>query len=272
MIRRLLAAPALHFACAGALLFALTLGMRPAVPERPRLVASDARLAEARRAFEAEHRRPPIPAEDAVLARQVVDEEVLLQHALDFGLADQEPVQRRLAQISGFVAEDPARVLELGLHRDDLVVRRILVDSARRLIRSAVLLREPSEAVLKAHLKKHPERFEQPEEIRIAVLPEGETAGETKELPLLLRRDLERRFGRSFTETLDATRVGEQQGPLPSRLGPLRVVVREHRPARPAMLAEVYDAVHADLREELADLWLEVRIAGLRAEMGGGGS
>lgn len=267
---RLLGAPAFHIACAGALLFAAVAWRDDAAPrpqERPRIDVPASRVAEARRAFVAATRRAPTAEEEVDLVRRLVDEEVLVQHALDLGLADQEPVERRLAQIAEFVAEEPEHAFELGLVREDRVIRRILVDSSRRLIRAAVLSREPSRQALEAYLAEHPERFEQPEEIAVSVAAAGTRDGAVKELPLLGRRDLERRYGHDFAEALDATVVGSWRGPLPSRYGPVRVLVREHRPARPAALEEVEDAVRVALLEELAARWLETRIAQLRSGM-----
>lgn len=283
--RRLLRAPAVHFAVAGALLFAATSWQRPETADaagdgavaRPVLVVSASRLATARQEFLAVHHRPPTPAEEAALVDGVIEREVLFAHALALGLEAQPTVERRLAQIGEFVAADggPPRsepelareALALGLHRDDFVVRRILVDGATRLIRAAVLAREPSEEALRAYLERHGERFRRPEEIRLATLPADAAPDEApEELPLLPRRDLERRLGRRFAQALDAGRVGVWQGPLPSRYGPLLARVQEHRAERTAELAEVRDVVRAELRQVLADEWLATRVAQLRED------
>lgn len=263
--RRALAAPAVHFALGGALLF-LVAGWRDGgTGERPRLIVPAARLAAARRVFEAGARRPPTPAEAAAIERRVLDEEVLLQHALDLGLAAQGPVERRLALLAEFVGEAPAGATTRDLGRDDMVVRRILVDSVRRLIRGAVTRREPSEEALAAYLDAHPDRFRRPEALRLAIA--GARSGEVEELPLLARRDLERRFGLAFVEAVDR-RVAAWQGPFPSHEGALRVAVREHLPPRTSTLDEARDALRAAVAEELAERWLAERTAVLRSEMG----
>ena len=53
-------------------------------------------------------------------------------------------------------SERVGEAVDLGLHHGDLVVRRILIDAAKRLIRVAVLSREPTEAALEAYLREHP--------------------------------------------------------------------------------------------------------------------
>ena len=76
--------------------------------------------------------------------------------------AEQPVAQRRLAQIASFVEANPhrsrsdeeraAEAVSLGLHHGDLVVRRILIDGARRLIRAVVLTRQPDPAMVEEYL------------------------------------------------------------------------------------------------------------------------
>ena len=91
-----------------------------------------------------------------------MDQEVLYRYALQLGMDKQPVAERRLARIAAFVARNPherksaaeraSEALDLGLHHGDLVVRRILIDGARRLIRAVVLVRQPSEEMLEAYL------------------------------------------------------------------------------------------------------------------------
>lgn len=286
----------LAFAVAGALLYALSLvadggwagdrGAETGAETEAQVVSvSSARLAQARDVFLSKNHRAPDEEEEAAMVRHLVDQELLFRHALDLGMDRQEPVRRRLAQIASFVSETPdatrglagddlearaEEALRLGLHRDDVVVRRILVDSARRLIRGAVLTREPSAEALREHLARHPGRYQVPETIALDWRRDETDCGTSgrdafDSLPALTPSDLERRFGRGFVAALDATRIGAWQGPLASRNGAIHVRVTAHRPEREASLEEVRDQVRREVKEQLADRWLEARLGQLRA-------
>lgn len=278
---RRLQSPALHFAVVGALLFTVSRCLAPqpetSVPETT-LTLSATRLDQSYDVFLASHHRAPDVEEREAMVRRLVDEEILLRHALALGMDRQAPVQRRLAQIGRFVGEAPSpsagsvedaerwalEAKALGLHREDTVVRRILVDSARRLIRGAVLTREPSEEAMREHLGRHPDRFQLPEAIAFDWIRDGGAIGSSESIPLLPRADLERRFGHAFVAALAPRKQGEWQGPLPSRNGPIFVRVTEHRPRRTADLADVEVHVRREAAEVLADRWLEVRLRQLR--------
>ena len=145
--------------------------------ERPRITIPPQRLEIMRQAFVNENRRPPTAEEQATLLDYLVDEEVLYQYALKLGMHEQPVAQRRLAQIASFVEANPhearsekeraAEAMSLGLHHGDLVVRRVLIDGARRLIRAVVLTRQPNPAMVEEYLATNRELFLQPARIRI---------------------------------------------------------------------------------------------------------
>ena len=119
-------------------------------------------MALARREFAQAYRRPLTPEEEKGIIAKLVDQEVLYRYALQLGMDKQPVAERRLAKIGAFIAQNPherksaaeraGEALDLGLHHGDLVVRRILIDGARRLIRAVVLVRQPSEEMLEASL------------------------------------------------------------------------------------------------------------------------
>lgn len=282
-VRTILRAPALHYLALGLGLYLVAgafgggvgEGASATVADAPVVEVPSSRLVQAREDFVARMHREPTPEEEAELRDAAVDRALLFRYALDLGLDEQPNARRRLAQIASFVGEDAAstemtdstdelarRALELGLHRDDVVLQRILVDSAERLIRGAVLAREPSEEALREHLEAHPERFRGEERLEITY----RRASEMVELPLLLERDLARRLGRDFLAALDRERVGEWQGPLASWDGDVEVRIERHLPAGPAPLDEVRDQVRAEVRELLAERWLDRRLDQLRGE------
>ena len=78
----------------------------------------------------------------------LVDQEVLYQYALALGMHEKPVAQRgwrrspsfveaNAARSTGRIRSRPPQAMKLGLHEGDLVVRRILVDGARRLIRAS---------------------------------------------------------------------------------------------------------------------------------------
>lgn len=306
--RRLLRSPALHYAVLGALLYAAVAWRGPALPAT-RLVIPATRVEAAVREYEGLHGRPLTPEERQRLIRVLVDQEILYASALRLGLDKEPVVERRLSQIATFVTENPHEAKSpqaladearlLGLNDGDLVVRRILIDGARRLIRAAVLVREPSDAVLEAYLREHPEEFRLPARTRLshvvvdarrheaqttheaqallarlradAVRPEraaeyGDGGFIAANLPALPDIELARRFGHRFVQQLAGLPTGAWDGPLPSRYGWHLVFVQERIPEPVVSLAEVRHDVRARVRIKLADEWLALRLAQLRAE------
>jgi parvulin-like peptidyl-prolyl isomerase len=253
--------------------------------------------------------RPPTPQEEKDLVETLVDEEVLYQYALRVGLDRQPVVEQRLALIAEFVEQNPheaasqvdlaSEARELGLHHGDSVVRRVLIDGAKRLIRAAVRIRAPTEEMMETYLRTNPDAFIVPVRTRItqvamnrlahgaatearaqellervrarAYTPDaapalGDNAFAPASLPLLADRDLERRFGHRFVEALAAAPAGEWSGPLPSRYGLHLVYVHERTQPHLPPLSEVRTQVRRRLLDELADEWLAFRLQQLRAE------
>jgi hypothetical protein len=297
--------PALHMALIGAALFGGgVLGRGLEAPERPRIVIPASRLDVVRQTFIQDFGRPPEREEWAGLVDTLVDQEVLYQYALRLRMHEEPVAQRRLAQIASFVEATPhqhrpdselaAQAVKLGLHEGDLVVRRILADGARRLIRAVVLTREPNTAMAEEYLAANPQLFERPAQLRIthvAVDGSGGRAGRkagaalnripraaraeqaswatrrsSGTLPLLTRKDIQTRFGTKFEEALQAAPEGVWSGPLPSRYGYHLVWVHERKPAFVPPLAEIRPLVDQRFLQKLADEWLALRLQQLRAE------
>lgn len=306
--QRLLRSPALHYVVLGALLFA-AVSPRGSTPPAVRLVIPASRIEAALREYEELKRQPLTPEERQSIIRLLVDQEVLYAYALRLGLDKEPVVEWRLSQIATFVSENPHEAkstkelaneaLLLGLNEGDLVVRRILIDGARRLIRAAILVREPSDSLLEQYLREHADEFRLPARVRLshvlvdARIHKEQTEHDARELLARLRADsvrperateygdrglvaanlaalpdveLERRFGHRFVEQLAGLPVGTWDGPISSRYGLHLVFVQERIPERVASLAEVRNDVRARVRNKLADEWLETRLGQLRAE------
>jgi hypothetical protein len=278
-------------------------------PERPRIEITKARLDLVRQTFVQDHGRPPTREEWSALVDQLVDQEVLYQYALQLRMHEQPVAQRRLAQIASFVASNPeegrpdsevaAQAVKLGLHQSDLVVRRILIDGARRLIRAVVLTRQPNPTMVEEYLAANPELFRRPGRTRITHVtvngfrwPDGgkaqatallerlrrdATAPETAAslgdepfvsptLPLLASKDIQTRFGVKFAEAVETAPEGTWSGPFPSRFGHHLVWVHERKPAYVPPLAEIRPQVEQRFLQKVADEWLALRLQQLRAE------
>ena len=173
-----LKAPALHMLALGALLFGLTeLRGGGLLPHKKRIEIPAHRLEAMLKDFVADTGRRPTPSEWEQMVDMQVDDEVLYQYALALGMHENSAAQARLAQIAEFVEANPheatqagkARAaMDLGLHEGDLVVRRILVDSAKRLIRGVVLLQKPMPEIVEEFYAAHAEEFTRPAHIRIS--------------------------------------------------------------------------------------------------------
>jgi PPIC-type PPIASE domain len=303
-------APALHMVVIGALLFGGVLLWRGS-PSRewPRIVIPPQRLEIVRQAFLAENRRPPTTEEAAALLDYLVDQEVLYQYALTLGLHEQPVAQRRLAQIASFVEANPheprsdeeraAEAVSLGLHHGDLVVRRILIDGARRLIRAVVLTRQPDPAMVEEYLAANRELFMQPARTRIthvavdgfkwpgdaqeratallewlqqeSIAPEaapalGDEPFVPSALPLLSPKDLQTRFGATFEQALTNAPKGAWFGPVASRFGYHLVWVHERQEASLPPFDAIRERVEQRFLHKVADEWLALRLQQLRAE------
>ena len=303
-----LKAPALHMLALGALLFGLTeLVGGGLLPHRKRIEIPAHRLAAMLQDFVTDTGRRPTRPEWEQMVDMQVDDEVLYQYALALGMQENSAAQARLAQIADFVEANPhettqagkARAaMELGLHEGDLVVRRILVDSARRLIRSVVLLQKPAPQIVEQFYTAHATEFTRPARIRISQLavngflrPDSEErarqllariraekldldaalalADQTPapvHLALQTEQSLQSQLGGDFATAVMALRPGSWSEPIPSDYGHHLVWVHEFQEASVLPLASVQGEVEQALLQKLADDWLRLRLRELRAE------
>lgn len=307
-MKRWLKAPALHMLALGALLFAIAdLGGGALLPRRQRIEIPAHRLEAMLEDFVADTGRGPTRREWEQMIDMQVDDEVLYQYALALGMHENSAAQARLAQIADFVEANPheatqagkARAaMDLGLHEGDLVVRRILVDSARRLIRGVVLLQKPAPEIVEQFYAAHAAEFTRPAHIRISqvavngfVRPDSEEtarrllariraekldldsalalADETPapvHLALQTEQSLQSQLGGDFATAVMKLRPGSWSEPIPSDYGHHLVWVHEFQEARVLPLASVRDQVEQALLQKLADDWLRLRLRELRAE------
>ena len=244
---RLLREPFVHFLLLGLIVWWLdSLG---AGEEREEIYVGEAEVARIVALWERQWRRPPSPIELRNLVDDRIREEILYREALRMGLdQDDTVIRRRLAQKIAFVSEDRA------------------------------VPQEPPEAELEDFFAARAERYQRPARFSLRQVPFTDETGEAdarnalEALPTTADEDLgglgsasmlPRRisqwsarevaaeFGRAFLEALDADRVGEWQGPVPSAFGHHAVRIDAFEAERAATLAEVRREVERD--------WLEAR-------------
>lgn len=303
-----LKSPALHMLALGSLLLGLTELMGGGlVPHKKRIEIPAHRLEAMLKDFVADTGRPPTRSEWEQMVDMQVDDEVLYQYALALGMHENSAAQARLAQIADFVEANPHQAtqagkaraaMDLGLHEGDLVVRRILVDSAKRLIRSVVLLQKPMPEIVEEFYAAHAAEFTRPAHIRISqvavngfVRPDSEErarrllariraerldleaalalADETPapvHLALQTEQGLQSELGSDFATAVMKLRPGSWSEPIPSDYGHHLVWVHEYQEARVLPLDAVRDQVEQALLQKLADDWLRLRLRELRAE------
>jgi len=139
-VRRLARSPSLHFLLLGAVLVAANAAWSRFAAGEARgsatIVVSSADVAQLRRSFTQQYGRPPKPDEESALVDRSIDEEVLYRRALEIGLdRDNRVVRERLVAVMRMLADDPKQddetlyreALAMRLDRKDIVVRRHLV-------------------------------------------------------------------------------------------------------------------------------------------------
>ena len=304
---RWLRAPALHMAALGALLFGITqLAGGALVPHKKRVEIPAHRLEAMLEDFVADVGRPPTRKEWDQMVDMQVDDEVLFQYALALGMQENSAAQARLAQIADFVEANPhestqaskARAaMELGIGEGDLVVRRILVDSAKRLIKSVVLVQKAPPTAVEEFYAAHVDEFTRPARIRIsqvavnafrqdaeeharqllaqiraehlgvdAALRLGDETPAPVQFELLTEQGLRSELGSDFAAAVMSLRPGSWSEPIESDYGYHLVWVDEYEPAQALPLAAVRQQVEAAVLRKLADDWLRLRLRELRTE------
>ena len=233
------------------------------------IVIDAARVQSAERAWIATTGRTPDAGERTALVDAEVDDEILYREALALGLADGDTVvQNRIAGNLAFVEDGPPPgtvpddALGRDMLREDVVVRRRLVDRMRARLEQAALADEPGDEVLAHALAANAERFRLPARVRIAVAPaDGSAPGApgalaapdaaaVRELPAQSERDLARTYGASFAREVLQASQGAWTPPIAATSGRWRVLVHEHDPPRVPPLADVRNQVRDLVRRE----------------------
>jgi hypothetical protein len=255
-VKRILREPLLHFLLLGALLFALDAWLYPrdVRVQSHRIVLTQDDLRQLAVQWLAQGRALPTPKELQSLVDQRVSEEILFREALNLGLdKDDEIIKRRLAQKMDFLADDVAA------------------------------LQTPGEAQLRAWYLENSSRFEQPPRVsfhhlyfssdrgasaheaaaaalvRIANKPATTSTAAAAADPFMFRdyyaertpEQVAKEFGPEFTRAVFELKPGAWQGPVQSGYGWHLVFVAGLEPARTPPFEEIENDVKAQ--------WLDQR-------------
>lgn len=256
-IRAMFSEPLLRFCAIGVAVFILHAVFQPAgtAPDGT-VIISQARIDAWRGQFRQGNGRAPDEAEVQGQIDQWIDEEVLYQQAL-----------------------------ALGLHRNDSIVRRQLIQKMDFVIEGASPLPEATDDELQAWLDTNAERYGHPptvtlEQVFLSRGRHGNQLPDVAEQTLASLRarpddfvgigdsfiaaqrigpatalELRRDFGKKFVDACSALPLNEWQGPVESGFGVHLVRVTAREPFRPALLSEVRQQVELDYRlhrQELA--------------------
>jgi hypothetical protein len=303
--------PLVHFLLLGVVMFAargwLASGPGSADTEAFRIALDSARLAEMEKSFSDQMGRGPGPEELDRMIEAEVDEEILYREALARGLLQRDGgVQTRLIQKMHFLEgkseiEDApallARAVELGLHQDDIVVRRILVQKMRLLGSMLDASQQPSPDEIADAYALQRERLREPDrrsffhvflsadrrpEHALADatalrgrLEEGRTPPDAAislgdPFPLghriehRSRRDLDRTFGPRFGDQAFDAPPRRWSAPVTSAYGQHLLFVDAVEPGQTPPLESVADRLRRGLTQQRRDKKLEALLSGLR--------
>ncbi len=304
--------PLLHFLLIGTLLFVARGWRSPGVPsEDPgafRISIEAGRLGEMQTTFAEQMGRRAGPAEIHRMIEAEVEEEILYREAIARGLLERDGgVQTRLIQKMLFledgtrIEDAPAllsRAVELGLHREDIVVRRILVQKMRLLGSSLEESQIPSAPDVAAAYESEREALRAPDRlnlvhvflssdrrggrmnsdaltlrgrlIRQATAPHDAPAlGDPFPLGHLLEsrseRDLERTFGAHFGESTFDLDLDRWSSPIESAYGLHLVRVEAREPGQVPPLASVSERLRLQIEERRRNANLDALLSDLRA-------
>lgn len=305
LLRRMLAAPLVHFLALGAALYVLKSSAVRWAEVPPPVIVTAADVALRREEWTLKHGRPPNTRGMAALEEELLDDAVLRRLALDLGVDRNDPmVRRRLAYLASFVGEDAEdeatlerAARKLGLERGDVLIRRHLTQLGRLAAGRLGPDDMPTEAELAAHLARYAERFVAPPRITLThVYLAADRRGamlvpEATALLAVLRRDgvrprdvaalgdpfirgsmltasraeLERTLGATFAAAIWEGPTRTWFGPVPSSYGVHLVWIENRTAAETPPLASVRSRVLHEVLRERAAARRADRLRVLRA-------
>jgi hypothetical protein len=256
--------PLLHFVLLGGIAFFVHRAVRGPLPSKY-VLPEDAPLQQIRQDWFSAKGSPPSPEQENALMDDWVEEEILYR-----------------------------RAIELGIDRNDTIVRRRLVQRMRFLLEDTHRIEAPNEAELERWLGEHPEKFASPAKLSFSqwffsrgtrgaklgtaarsafeVLetdPEAAIDADPffrgRELNEMTQQDIKHAFGSDFAASVADLPLGRWAGPLRSAYGLHLVRVSERLEPPAPGIEEVRDEVIRDWMEAERARRNEESIQALRA-------
>jgi hypothetical protein len=249
-MKKLIREPLVHFLALGAILFGIGLARGDATsPSTNRIAVTPGVVERLIEGFRLTWQRSPTESEFQGLVTEYLKEEVLYREAIEMGLdRNDQIIRRRMRQKLEFLTADLVESIEPG--EEDL--QAYLDANADRYRQEAlvsfqqVYLREQREAE-----QQRTRALAILEELRTNAAANPEEMGDPFMHPASHREMREREmfsvFGDEFAAQVVELPVGEWSGPITSAFGLHIVRVEMLVPGRPSVLAEVRDAVYRDL-------------------------
>lgn len=267
--------------------------VKPPPAARAPIVIAGARARQLHADFVEQFGRAPSRQELDAFVQQAVDHELLEREARRLGLdLGDGSIRARLVRKMRVVSADPAQTeealyrqaVQLGL-ADDLVIRRLLREKMRILLRQ-----DPADAAIgaddvRAHVERHQDRFTRPaavtfshvflrvsvhghrlrqeadatlRELRSRSVPPESSEDLSDPFPVGLelrgwsRAAMERQFGERFATQVLALEPGKWAGPIASPFGLHLVWVQEKIAGAMPSLEAVWPQVAREIQEERA--------------------
>lgn len=194
-VKKLLSAPWFIFLLVGGLGYYLY----PTPTQRPLIYISDQQLDTYLDSYRQQFPRQYSASMEQRLVQQLIAEEALLQQAFRLNYENLPVVQDRLKKLGGFLEDDAAsemdddalidRAMELGLLQSDPVIRRYLVSVMERALVAGVPL-EITDADIEAYYQTHQEEFERPPRLDLRHVFFSADKGRTAEYANAVREEL----------------------------------------------------------------------------------
>lgn len=257
--------PLVHFALIGALLFFLSLLFpRSNQDDTQTILISQNRIDHLAAVFSRSWQRAPTVQELQGLVENHIREEVLYRAAIDLGLdRDDTVIRRRLRLKMEFLARDLVNTVD----PQDETLRQFFADNANH-------YRLPAQFSFRQIYFNSDERLAARDDAAeaLAQLHAGETAdnlGDSNLLPSSYSEESAARvdqvFGGGFASRLSELPRGQWAGPVTSAYGEHLIFIDHYLPSRPADFTAVRSTVLRDWQAQEQEKILQKQYEGLRA-------
>jgi peptidyl-prolyl cis-trans isomerase C len=248
-LRAALREPLLHFVVIGAVLFAVT-ALREQSSGQSEIRITAGEVEQLARFWETQAQRRPTAEEMQALIDERIDEEVLAREAVQLGLdRDDVIIRRRLAQKMAFVSDDLAAVAEPSEAelRDFFAANRESYAAPDLYALRHVYFNPDRHTALDADAQRALQRLQRganPDEV-------GDPFMLPRELADVSRDDIQRDFGSMFADAVSGSAPGTWSGPVRSPFGVHLVKLESHTPRSVPNFEDVRERVRTAYLQQM---------------------